>query len=119
MDVAAEIRAAFDGYEAALMANDVAALVGYFRADADVIRMMNEAGLYGIESIASFRKGRDASDIARDLTRVEIRVLTPDIGVATAEYTRRGSGKRGAQTQVWQRTPYGWRIAAAHVSLAG
>ncbi|HEY0275915.1 MAG TPA: AtzH-like domain-containing protein [Paenirhodobacter sp.] len=115
--VAAEIRAAFDRYEAALIANDVAALVSFFRPDAQAIRMMNDRGLYGIDEIAAFRKGRDASDVARRLLRVEIRVLAADIGVASAEYRRLGSGLHGAQTQVWQRGADGWRIAAAHVSL--
>lgn len=116
-----EIRAVFDRYEAALVGNDVAALIGFFRPDAQAIRMMTGSGLYGIDEIAAFRKGRDASDMARDLLRVEIRVLSADIAVATAEYRRRASGLRGAQTQVWQRDPaegaQGWRIACAHVSL--
>jgi ketosteroid isomerase-like protein len=115
--VRAEIRAAFDAYEMALQANDVAALVGFFRQDAQAVRLTAEGGLYGIEEIAAFRRGRDTTDMARELTRVEIAVLTPDVGVATAEYRRLGSGRRGAQSQVWMRCPEGWRIAAAHVSL--
>ena len=78
---------------------------------------MTEGGLYGIEAIAAFRKGRDVSDIARELTRVDIVALAPDVAVATAEYRRTGSGRRGAQSQVWVRRPEGWRIASAHVSL--
>ena len=39
------------------------------------------------------------------------------MAVATAEYRRTGSGRRGAQSQVWVRRPEGWRIASAHVSL--
>lgn len=116
-EVVAEIRAEFDRYEAALVGNDVAALIGFFRPDAEAIRMMTDSGLYGIDEIAAFRKGRDTADLARDLTRVEVVALSDDIGVAVAEYRRRGSGRRGAQTQVWQRGPDGWRIAAAHVSL--
>ena len=38
--------------------------------------------------------------------------------MATAEYRRLKSGRRGAQSQVWVRRPEGWRIASAHVSLA-
>jgi ketosteroid isomerase-like protein len=116
-EVVAEIRAEFDRYEAALVGNDVAALIGFFRPDAEAIRMMTDSGLYGIDEIAAFRKGRDTADLARELTRVEVVALSDDIGVAVAEYRRTGSGKRGAQTQVWQRGPDGWRIAAAHVSL--
>lgn len=117
--IESKIRAEFDRYEAALAGNDVAALIGFFRQDETAIRMMTEGGLYGISEIAAFRKGRDTTDMARVLTRVEIRVLTPDVAVACAEYRRTGSGRQGSQSQVWQKGADGrWRIAAAHVSLA-
>ena len=116
--VEAEVRAAFDGYEAALGANDVDALTGYFWDSPKAVRLMTEGGLYGIAAIATFRRGRDVSDIARSLTRIDIVALGPDVAVATAEYRRIGSGRRGAQSQVWVRRPEGWRIASAHVSLA-
>jgi ketosteroid isomerase-like protein len=115
--VEAEVRAAFEGYEAALQANDVAALTGFFWASPRAARLSSEGSLYGIEAIAAFRKGRDVSDGARDLTRVDVVALAPDVGVATAEYRRLKSGRRGAQSQVWVRRPEGWRIASAHVSL--
>jgi ketosteroid isomerase-like protein len=115
--VAAEIRAAFEAYEAALQANDVAALVAFFWQDARAVRMTTDGGLYGIEAITAFRRGRDAKDIARELLRVEIVVLSAEIGLAVCEYRRLGSGRRGAQSQVWTRRLDGWRIAAAHVSL--
>ena len=115
--VVAEIRAAFEAYEAALQANDVPALIAFFWQDARAVRMTTDGGLYGIEAITAFRRGRDAEDIARELLRVEIVALSPDIGLAVAEYRRLGSGRRGAQSQVWTRRLEGWRIAAAHVSL--
>lgn len=115
--VAAEIRTAFDAYEAALQANDVATLSAFFWEDPRAVRMTTEGGIYGHAAIGAFRRGRDVTDLARDLTRVEVLVLGADTGVATAEYRRRGSGRRGTQSQVWIRRPEGWRIAAAHVSL--
>jgi len=116
--VAAAIRVAFDCYETALMENDVDTLVGLFWQDARTIRLVAGGGAYGINEIADFRNARDVSDIARELLRVEIVVLSPDIGVATAEYRRLGSGRYGAQSQVWMLTADGWRIASAHVSLS-
>lgn len=116
-ETVAEIRAEFDRYEAALIANDVAALSGFFWRDPRAVRLAPGGGLYGFEAIAAFRRGRDVSDVARDLERVTIRAIGPDCGVATAEYRRRGSGRRGAQSQTWARFPEGWRIVAAHVSL--
>jgi hypothetical protein len=32
-------------------------------------------------------------------------------------FRRRGSGRTGRQMQTWIRTPDGWRVVAAHVSL--
>ncbi len=114
---ASEIRAAFDAYEAALAANDVAALSGFFWEDPRAVRLGPGGGLYGHTAIAAFRRGRDVTDIAREIAEVRVVVLAPDIGVATCEYRRKVSGRRGAQSQVWQRLPEGWRIVSAHVSL--
>ena len=115
---AAEIREAFERYEAALISNDVEALIGFFWRDPRAVRLSSEGGLYGYDEIAAFRQARDPGDLVRDLGRVEILVLGPDLGVATAEYRQRSSGRRGAQSQVWQKRPEGWRIVSAHVSLA-
>ncbi len=117
-DLIAEIRAAFDAYEAALMANDVEALIAFFWRDDRAVRLSPGASLYGFEAIVGFRKDRDASDVARDLTKVEILPLGADCGVVSAEYRRRSNGRLGAQSQVWKKLPEGWRIVAAHVSLA-
>ncbi|MFT6773312.1 MAG: ketosteroid isomerase-like protein [Paracoccaceae bacterium] len=116
--VEAEIRAAFDAYEVALMANDVTALVDAFRVDPRTVRLTPEGGAWGHDEVAAFRKARDPGDITRDLLRVEIQALSADAGVASASYRRRGSGRTGAQTQVWRRFPEGWRIVAAQVALA-
>jgi hypothetical protein len=84
--VAAEIRDAFDRYEAALMGNDVDALIGFFWNDQRAVRLMTEGGQYGTEEIAAFRRSRDVSDVTRELLRAEIVVLSDDFGVAAAEY---------------------------------
>ena len=115
--VEAEIRAQFDAYEAALGSNDVAALTGFFWEDPRAVRLAPGGGLYGYAQIAAFRAARDVTDIARDLSEVRVVALSSDMGVATCEYRRRGSGRRGAQSQVWVRRPEGWRIVSAHVSL--
>ncbi|MEM8878141.1 MAG: AtzH-like domain-containing protein [Pseudomonadota bacterium] len=116
--IEAEIRTAFDLYEAALMANDMDGLMALFWDDPRTVRLTSQGGAYGAEEIASFRRARDTSDISRSLTRVEITALSEDIGYANAEYRRTGSGRIGAQSHLWIRTPDGWKIASAHVSLA-
>jgi ketosteroid isomerase-like protein len=114
--VEAEVRAAFEAYERALVGNDVDALIAAFADDPRALRLTDDGGLFGIAQIAAFRRGRDASDVARTLTRVEILVLEETVAVTAANYTRTGSGRKGSQTQVWHRRPEGWRIIAAHVS---
>ncbi|MEM0908487.1 MAG: AtzH-like domain-containing protein [Pseudomonadota bacterium] len=113
----AEVRVAFDGYEAALVGNDVEALIGFFADDPRTFRMMDDQGLYGFDDIAAFRRARDPSDVARALTKVTITCVAQDVVVTSAEYTRTGSGRSGAQSQTWVKRPEGWRIVAAHVSL--
>ena len=116
-DTVAAITAAFTAYEEALMANDVAALGGFFWTDERVLRYGPTENLYGAAEIANYRAARDVSDLARTLENTRIRALGPDMGVANTEYTRLRSGRRGRQTQVWARLPEGWRIVSAHVSL--
>ena len=112
-----EIRKRFDAYEKALTGNDVDALLDFFWDDPKSVRLTAEGGAWGYEAIANFRKGRPAEDLMRELLRTEINVLSDCIGVANAEYRRTGSGRRGAQSQVWQKRGDTWRIISAHVSL--
>ncbi|GAB5375583.1 MAG: oxalurate catabolism protein HpxZ [Acuticoccus sp.] len=116
-DVEREVRAAFDAYETALVTNDVEALIDLFAPGPQTVRMMDDSGLYGFDDIAAFRRARDPGDVARTLTRVELQVLSDEIAVATAEYLRTGSGRRGCQSQVWRRLDTGWKVVSAHVSL--
>lgn len=116
-EVERDVRAAFEAYETALVTNDVEALIDLFADSPATVRMTNDSGFYGFDDIAAFRRARDPGDVARTLTRVEIHALTPQIAVATAEYTRTNSGRKGCQSQVWQLRPEGWKVAAAHVSL--
>jgi ketosteroid isomerase-like protein len=116
--VEAEIRTAFDRYEAALMANNIDTMMDLFWDDSRTVRLTAHGGAYGADEIAAFRQARDTADIARTLTRVEITALSEDIGYANAEYRRTGSGRIGAQSHLWIRAPQGWKIASAHVSLA-
>lgn len=116
--VVEEVRAAFDAYEAALMANDVAALDAAFWPDPRTMRFGPAEALYGHEAIRAFRRDRDTGDVRRVLERVTITAFGLDCAVAFAEYRRVGSGRRGKQSQTWIRFPEGWRIVAAHVSLA-
>jgi hypothetical protein len=116
-DVVAEVRAAFDRYEAALMANDTAALDALFWDSPNTVRYGNAENLYGIEEIRAFRSARSTVDLARELAKTVIHTYGQDFATASTLYRRLGSGKTGRQMQTWLRTPDGWRVVAAHVSF--
>lgn len=116
--VLAEVRAAFDAYERALMADDVAAMDRLFHDAPTTVRYGVGEVLYGIEAIRAFRVGRGGSP-QRVLTRVEIASYGTDFATANAEFRRQGSAARGRQSQSWVRFADGWKVVSAHVSLEG
>lgn len=116
--VIAEVRAAFERYEQALMEDDIDTMDGLFRHAPQTVRYGVGEVLYGIEEIRAFRKGRGGSP-QRVLGRVEIASYGPDHATANAEFFREGSDRRGRQSQTWVRFADGWKVVAAHVSLEG
>jgi ketosteroid isomerase-like protein len=113
-----EVTAAFERYERALNANDVATLNELFLDAPQTIRYGVAEQLYGHAEIAAFRGARPNIDITRTLLRVEITAWSPDFATANCEYRRNASGRHGRQSQTWMRTPAGWRVISAHVSLS-
>ena len=116
-EVVAEVTEAFQRYERALVANDVAALDGFFWNNANTLRFGIAENLYGYEAIASFRSSRSPIDLTRALKNTVIVSYGRDFATANTEFQRVGSTLTGRQSHVWVRTDDGWRIAAAHVSL--
>ncbi len=114
----ADVRAAFDAYEAALMADDIAAMDSVFHDAPSTIRYGVGEVLYGIEAIREFRKGRGGSP-QRALTRIEIHTFGRDFATANAEFAREGDPRRGRQSQAWVRFADGWKVVSAHVSIEG
>jgi ketosteroid isomerase-like protein len=112
----AEVTQAFEAYERALMANDVAALDALFHAASTTNRYGVGEVLYGIDAIRDFRKGRGGSP-QRTLGRVAITVYGDAFATADAEFFRDGSDRRGRQTQAWVKFADGWKVVSAHVSL--
>lgn len=115
--VLAEVTAAFERYERALNDNDVRTLDALFWDSPHTVRYGIAEELYGYPAIAAFRAARPAIDLRRELTRVSITTYGADFATASCEYRRLQTGKRGRQMQTWMRTPQGWRVVAAHVSL--
>ena len=115
-NIVAEVTAAFQRYERALMANDVATLDEIFRDDARTIRYGVGENLYGHKEIAGFRAARSPAGLARTLSRTVITTYGRDMGVASTLF-HRAPGKIGRQMQTWVRFPDGWHVVAAHVSV--
>src|SRR5262245_30506366 len=117
-DVVAEVRAAFDRYEKALVTNDVAVLDETFRIDPRTIRYGMAENLYGHHEIAAFRAARSPVGLARTTSRTVITTYGRDFAVASTLFHRSSApGRVGRQMQTWVRFPEGWRVVAAHVSL--
>jgi AtzH-like len=117
-DVVAEVTAAFERYEQALVSNDVAVLDSIFRDDPRVIRYGVGENLYGYQEIAAFRAARSPAGLARTLSKTVITASGRDVAVASTLFHRASmAGKIGRQMQTWVRFPEGWRVVAAHVSV--
>ncbi|MFM7611309.1 MAG: oxalurate catabolism protein HpxZ [Alphaproteobacteria bacterium] len=116
--VKAEVEAAFLEYEKALVSNDVEALDRLFLDSPNTIRYGAAENLYGYAEIAAFRAGRPAVGLERSLERTVITTYGHDMATAWTMFRRPSlAGKIGRQSQVWMRTPEGWRVVAAHVSV--
>ena len=116
-EVVVEVADAFQRYERALVANDVATLDELFWNSPTTLRFGIGENLYGYDEIAAFRSGRPSINLTRQLKRTIIVSYGRDIATANTEFQRDGSKFTGRQSHVWLRTEAGWRIAAAHVSL--
>lgn len=117
-EVVAEVEAVFARYEEALVTNDVETLDALFHDDPRTIRYGGAENLYGIEEIRAFRIGRSPVGLARTLSRTQITAYGRDMAIAATLFHRDGApGKVGRQMQTWLRTPDGWKVVAAHVSI--
>ena len=115
--VLAEVNAAFYRYEQALISNDINVLDELFWHDARTVRYGATESLYGIDEIRDFRQRRPANGLERMLENTQITTFGEDMAVASTEFHRPGSNRKGRQMQTWVKLPCGWRIVAAHVSL--
>ncbi|WIB65094.1 AtzH-like domain-containing protein [Curtobacterium sp. MCBD17_040] len=108
------LHAAFDRYEAALLADDVAVLDALFEPGPETLRADAAGLLVGHDRISAFRSARGGVP-GRSIGRTELRPLTDDVVLVVAE-SHVHTGGPGIQTQLWRRTEGSWRIAAAHVT---
>lgn len=118
-DVVAEVRTVFQRYEKALTENDVPVLEELFWNAAQTTRYGVGENLYGWDEISAFRRARTTGPFERALMRTVITTYGRDFATANTEYQRVGHDRPGRETKTLMRTPDGWRIVSAHVSLLG
>jgi len=117
-EVKAEVEAAFAEYERALVTNDVETLDRLFLNSEKTVRYGGAENLYGYAEIAAFRAARSPLGLERRLERTLITTYGRDMATAWTLFRRDSmAGKVGRQSQVWLRSPEGWRVVAAHVSV--
>jgi Protein of unknown function (DUF3225) len=117
-EVLAEVKAAYQRYETALVSNDVETLDALFRDDPRTIRYGMAEILYGHDEIKAFRAARSPVGLMRKTSRTVITTYGRDFAVASTLFHRDSApGKVGRQMQTWVRFDEGWRVVAAHVSM--
>jgi hypothetical protein len=115
--VVAEVTVAFARYEAALVNNQVDVLDELFWDSPHTLRYGAGENLYGYDAIRAFRAGRSPQGLARRVLRTAITTYGHDFATTNIEFQHDGSDRIGRQSQTWMRTPQGWRVVSAHVSL--
>lgn len=112
----AEIDAAFDAYERALVSNDVPALDGLFWDSPLTVRYGASENLVGAETIRAFRAARPGAGLAREILARHVTSFDRGFAVTAITFRRTGQNRIGRQTQAWVKLPEGWRVVSAHVS---
>ncbi|PQA80906.1 DUF3225 domain-containing protein [Limnohabitans sp. TS-CS-82] len=116
-EVVAEVSAAFERYEHALVHNEVEVLDELFHNSPHTLRYGATENLVGYDAIKEFRACRPSQGLQRERMNIVITTYGQDFATANTEFRRVGSERTGRQSQTWVRTPEGWRVVAAHVSL--
>ena len=115
--VLAEMEVVFARYEDALVNNKVDVLDELFWNSPHTLRYGIAENLYGFEAIQAFRASRPSQGLQRTCMNAVITTYGEDFATANTEFQRDGVARSGRQSQTWMRTPEGWRVVAAHVSL--
>jgi hypothetical protein len=116
-EVLAEVTAAFQKYERALVENDVAVLNALFWDSPLTLRYGTGEIQYGCDAIRAYRRVCPPVAPSRVLQRTVVTTFGRDVATANTEFLPAPAAQRsGRQSQTWARMPEGWRIVDAHVS---
>ena len=112
----AEVEAIFFAYEAALLANDNETLLSMFLDNPATIRYGVAEVQHGFAEVCAFRSSQEP--FTRQLEKTVVTTYGRDFATASTLFIRPDlPGQIGRQMQTWIRTPDGWKVAAAHVSM--
>ena len=115
--VEAEVRTAFEAYERALIANDVAAMDAAFWEDERVVRFGIAEIQHGFAEVAAWRASATPVPTNRRHERVVVTAFSADLAVVSLEFRNGDAPSIGRQSQVWARLASGWSVVHAHVSM--
>ena len=115
-DVLAELNAAFDAYEDALVHNKVSVLDELFWSNPLTLRFGAKENLFGADQIKAFRASRPSAGLSREIMDRHIVTFGSAMGVANITFKRSTEPRMGRQSQTWVKFAEGWRVVSAHVS---
>lgn len=116
-EVVAEVRAVFDRYEAALVANDLAVLDELFWQNPLTQRVGLADRQHGFDEVQAVRRALPRQTPPRTLRDLTIVTFDDHTAVVTTEFVPDdGATPVGRQSQTWIRFAEGWRVVGAHVS---
>ena len=122
-EIVAEVAAAFDEYERALVANDIDTMNELFWDAPDVVRYGIGEVQHGGAAIRAWRASCEPVPASRRLHRTVVTTFGRDHATVSTEFTSDAKSLLGRQMQTWVRLGSadgrwgGWKIVAAHVSL--
>jgi hypothetical protein len=122
-EIVAEVAAAFDAYERALVDNDTALMNSLFWDAPQTVRYGIAEIQHGGEAIRQWRDTCEPVPKSRRLQRTVISTFGRDFATVSTEFTSDVTPLVGRQMQTWARIGQhdarfgGWLVVAAHVSL--
>lgn len=116
-EVLAEVRAVFDRYETALVANDLDVLDELFWPSPHTERIGLNDRQHGFDEVQAARRALPRQTPPRRLRDLVITTFDDHTAVVTTEFVPAdGATPNGRQSQTWIKFPEGWRVVGAHVS---
>ena len=116
-EAVAQVAAAFEAYERALVDNDIAAMNALFWETPETVRYGIAEVQLGGAAIRAWRETCEPVPRSRRLHRTVVTTFGDDYATVSTEFTSDATPLLGRQMQTWARLEAGWKIVAAHVSL--